>query len=189
MGTSEVLIRWMRLQAWIVDRPAHGEVVEHLETVVRESEDLVCEVVQEAADAGAADAACFGFEVEDLSDDACLPIQAAVEPGPEHLEGRAVLGEHGRCEDAGGSDFLVAARLLGGAARIPALEEEEGQGLGTRLWSRPSESPIHRSLKRLLARGVSQEGVQAGSQVRRAVNEEQEIDARAPRQRGEWDLP
>jgi len=63
----------MRLQAWIVDRPAHREVVEHLETVVRESEDLVCEVVQEAADAGAADAACFGFEVEDLSDDACLP--------------------------------------------------------------------------------------------------------------------
>ena len=62
VGTSEVLIRWMRLQAWIVDRPAHREVVEHLETVVREPEDPVCEVVEEAADAGAADPACFGFE-------------------------------------------------------------------------------------------------------------------------------
>ena len=33
-------------------------------------------------------------------------------------------------ESAGVSDFLVAARLLGGAARIPALEEEEGKDSG-----------------------------------------------------------
>jgi hypothetical protein len=38
----------MGLQAWIVDRPAHGEVVEHLKTVSSESEDPVCEVVEEA---------------------------------------------------------------------------------------------------------------------------------------------
>jgi hypothetical protein len=63
----------MGLQAWIVDRPALGEVVEHLETVSSESEGPVCEVVEEATDPGAADAACFGLEVEDLSDDACLP--------------------------------------------------------------------------------------------------------------------
>ena len=98
----------MGLQAWIVDRPTHGEVVEHLKAIAREPEDPVGEVVEEAADAGAADAACFGLKVEDLSDDACLPIQAAVEPGPERIEGRAVLGEHGHCEDAVGSDFLIS---------------------------------------------------------------------------------
>jgi hypothetical protein len=36
----EVLIRWMGLQAWIVDRPAHGEVVEHLKAVSSESEGM-----------------------------------------------------------------------------------------------------------------------------------------------------
>ena len=63
----------MGLQAWIVDRPAHGEVVEHLKAVAREPEDPVREVVEEAADAGAADAACFGLEVEDPPNDTCLP--------------------------------------------------------------------------------------------------------------------
>ncbi len=36
-----MLIRRMGLQAWVVDRPAHGEVVEHLEAVAREAEDPV----------------------------------------------------------------------------------------------------------------------------------------------------
>ena len=131
---------------------------------------------------------CFGLEVEDLSDDACLPIQAAVEPGPERIEGRAVLGEHGHCEDAIGSDFLIAARLLGGTAGIPLLQEEERQGPRTPGWSGPDKAPIHRFFERLPACGISQEGIEAGRQVHHAVDEEQEIDARAPRQRGEQDL-
>jgi hypothetical protein len=44
----------MGLQAWIFDGPAHGEVVEHLEALSRDSEYPVSEVVEEAADPGAA---------------------------------------------------------------------------------------------------------------------------------------
>ena len=147
----------MGLQARIVDRPAHGEVVEHLKAVAREPEDPVGEVVEEAADAGAADAACFGLEVEELSDDAGLPIQAAVEPGPERLEGRAVLGEHGRCEDAVGGDFLIAARLLGDPARIPLLQEEERQGRG---------APAGSVQTKVRSIGVSSACLRAGSRKR-----------------------
>src|SRR5450759_2148856 len=160
--TREVLIRWMRLEAHIVDRPAHGEVVEHLEPVAGEPEHPVCEVVEKASDAGATETTRFGFEVEDLTDDARLPIQAAVVPRAERLEGRAVLGEHRRCEDPVCGDCLIAARLLCDAARIPSLEQEEGQGRRTRLRSRPGESPIDRSLERLSPRRISQKYVQAG---------------------------
>lgn len=42
-------------------------MVERLELVAREPENSVCEIVEEAADAGAAYTARFGFEVEDLT--------------------------------------------------------------------------------------------------------------------------
>ena len=44
-------------------------------------------------------------------------------------------------------------------------------------------------LERLPACGIAHEDVEAGRQVRHAMDEEQEIDARAPRQRRERDLP
>ena len=107
----------------------------------------------------------------------------------EEAEGRSVFAEHRRREDPVGSDFLVAARLLGGAARIVRFQKEKRQRCRAPVCSCPRQGAIHRALQRLLAQGVSDESVQAGSQVRHAVDEEQEIDARAPRQRGERDLP
>ena len=77
-----MLIGRVSLEAFVFDWPAHGEVVQHLISISRESERLVGEIVEKAANAGAADAAGFGLQVEHLPDKAGLPIQAAVKPGP-----------------------------------------------------------------------------------------------------------
>lgn len=151
VGAREMLVRRMGLQARIVDRPAHGEMIEHLEPIARETEDLMREVVEEAADPRGPNTGRFRLEVEELSDDARLPVQAPVEPRSERFEGRAVLGKHRRREDAIGGDRLVATGPLGVALRIARFQEEERQRCGTCLCSGPREGAIQRSLERRAA--------------------------------------
>src|SRR4051812_29755889 len=119
---GEVRVRGDRLEADVIDRAPHREVIEDLEAVTRKLERPMRDVVEEAADAGGADTRRLGLEVELLAHDAGFPMETPVEPGAESFERGTVLRKHRRCEDAVGRDVLTAARLRGDPARIACFE-------------------------------------------------------------------
>ncbi len=55
-------------------------MVEGLKGRVAQAEDFMHRVVEEAADAGGAQADGLGFEIENLCDRAGFPVKAAVKP-------------------------------------------------------------------------------------------------------------
>src|SRR6185437_10959153 len=80
-SSGQVRVGGNRLEARVVDRASHREVIEDLEAVAGELERPMTDVVEEAADARGTDARRLGFEVELLAHDAGLPVEPPVEPG------------------------------------------------------------------------------------------------------------
>src|SRR5262249_13908942 len=122
-----MLIGRMGLQTRIFDWSTHREVVKDLITISGQPEGLVREVVEEATDAGAADAARFRFEIQHLADDTGLPIQAAVEPPTGLLDRGVRVGDVRVGYNSVGGDFLTAACVQRGFTGIRLSEQEERQ--------------------------------------------------------------
>jgi len=59
----------------VLQRDTDGEVVEALKLVLGKSQDLVNGLVEIASHPRGADTGCFGFQIQDLADHACLPKQ------------------------------------------------------------------------------------------------------------------
>ena len=55
-------------------------MVQALVTHILDAKDLVDGIVEEAADAGAADAADFRLQIKDLPDRSAFPIKTAIKP-------------------------------------------------------------------------------------------------------------
>jgi len=111
----------MGLQARVVDRTTHREVVEYLKAVALESEDVMAQVIEKAANVRAANLGCLCLEVLYLTSDPCFPIEPAVKPGVERL---AILGEH--CD----GNRLIATRLLGKIADVSFHKKKSGKEFG-----------------------------------------------------------
>src|SRR5262249_7447829 len=94
----------------VFDRDSDREVIQALEGVIAKAEDVVHGIVVETADAGAACASGFGFEIEHLSHDPRFPEQAAVERVAERSQRRVEVGNHAEAEEPVSRDVLVAAQ-------------------------------------------------------------------------------
>ena len=87
-----------------------------------ESQHLVNRIVVEAADPRGSSAGGFGFEVENLTDEAGFPVEAAVCRTATLLERRVEVGDHPQAEESVGSDVLIATEP---AREVPTIAARE----------------------------------------------------------------
>jgi hypothetical protein len=133
----------MGLQARVVDRTTHREVVEYLKAVALETEDVMAQVIEKAANVRAANLGCLCLEVLYLTSDPCFPIEPAVKRGVERLERLAILGEHCDGKRAVGGNRLIATRLLGKIADVSLHKKKERQRVRTSIGCVPQEASLH----------------------------------------------
>src|SRR6202162_5679889 len=74
------LVRGQCGEPGIVDRAAHGEVIQALPGIAADSKQRVHFVIEETADPGGAHAGSLGFKIENLPDHAALPEKMAIAP-------------------------------------------------------------------------------------------------------------
>ena len=112
-------------QPIVVDGATKRKMVEILEGVTFHSSYTVSAVVEEAANAGGAYVERFRLQVEQLADQARLPVKALVEGGTTGLEGLFELRHHGDRVDPIGGDRLAAAQTSRRTPYIALGEEVE----------------------------------------------------------------
>jgi hypothetical protein len=90
----EVEVRWKCLKARILHGTSHGEVIEALPVSVSEAETGMHGIVKEAADTSCCDPNRLGFQVEQLTNESCLPKKSWVQPRSHCPQGVLELSEH-----------------------------------------------------------------------------------------------
>ena len=83
--------------------------------------------IEEAADAGAAQAMRLGLQVEQLTDRARFPVQEPPGQRAEVGQRRLELGEHRHRERRGPGDRLIAADRDRGLLRVVRQQQEQRQ--------------------------------------------------------------
>ena len=122
---------------------SNGEMVKTLEIMVGHAENLMHGIVEEAADAGAADACGLRFQVEYLPDDAGFPEQAPIEVRPAFPDGRLEFRNHPKAEGSVSGDILAAADACCSGPDISGRQQEKWQSIGTTAWALPDEPRVH----------------------------------------------
>ena len=84
-------------------------------------------IVEEAADAGAGNARRCRFQIQDLTNQPCLPEQAAVGPVAFLIQRAGEIRDHAKAEGALAGDGLKAAQLRRFAFQIAGAQPEQGQ--------------------------------------------------------------
>ncbi len=108
-------------------RPTYGEVIKVLVTISSQAEEPVQFIVEKAADASGPHACCFGLEIEHLTEDARLPVQSLVEPGPIAAQAGFKFGDHGQGKRSIGRDVLATGDIPGHSSGVGRLKTDERQ--------------------------------------------------------------
>ena len=90
----EVEVRWKCLKARILYGTSHGEVIEALPVSVSEAETGMHGIVKEASDTSCRDPRRFRFQVEQLTNESCLPKKSWVQPRSHCPQSGFELSEH-----------------------------------------------------------------------------------------------
>src|SRR5262245_8844993 len=112
-------------QAAILDGGANGEVIQVLKLVAGQTQQVVKQVIEVAADAGGANAGGLGIEVEHLTGHAGRPGQSTIPPGVGRAQSRWEVGEHPQAEGPVRGNLLLAADGLGHTTKVAALQKEQ----------------------------------------------------------------
>ena len=98
--STDEFIRGKRREPGVFHGSTDSEVIERLKFVVPQAEEFMYRVVEEAADACAANSSCFRFQVEILADHAGFPEKVAVEPRTVGTQRLLEIGDHAETKDA-----------------------------------------------------------------------------------------
>ena len=126
-------------QPRIIDGSADGEVIKALKGIGSNTEEVVKDVVEVAADTGRTDAGSLRFQVQHMTKHPGLPEKSPIPPRAPVTDRVAKLGEHAETESAVGGDLLVAARRPGNIAEVRFGEAPKPQVLGASWRPLPEE--------------------------------------------------
>ena len=157
-------------------------MVEVLKPVALQTEQVVKDIVEVAADSRPANTSRLGFEIEDLAQDACLPVKVPIPPRPALPDRRTEVGDHPEAERTIGGDLLMATDDPRHVPEVAAGQEEERQVLRAAGRPRPLEPGAQRSPQTVVCAPVPLEQVEARRQAIDAVDEDAEMDERRPAQ-------
>src|ERR1700693_2295381 len=101
------LVRGQCGEPGIVDRAAHGEVIQALPGIVVDSKQRVHFVIEETANPGGAHAGRFRFKIKNLPEHAALPEELPVTPW--FMQSDFELRKHPQRKTRVCADILVAA--------------------------------------------------------------------------------
>ncbi len=90
----EVEVRWKCLKARILHGTSYGEVIEALPVSVSKAETGMHGIVKEASDTSCRDPSRLRFQVEQLTDQSCLPKKSWIQPRSHRPQGVLKLSEH-----------------------------------------------------------------------------------------------
>jgi hypothetical protein len=92
-----------------------------LQALALNAKQVMDSIIKVTADTRAAYPRCFGFEVENLPEDAGFPKQLAINPRP-FRQASFIFCQHAEAERAVGSDILVTGQ---GTRCIPYISRNE----------------------------------------------------------------
>ena len=170
-------------QPIVVDWSTKRKMVEILEGVTFHFSYTVGAVVEEAANAGGAYADRFRLEVEQLADQACLPVKALVEGGSAGLKGLFELRHRGDRVDPIGGDRLAAAQVGRRTPHIALGKEVEREVQRARGLANPCSLGGQMVVEVVVRRRVTDEAVEARFEALHPVDEDQQVYVRSPRER------
>jgi hypothetical protein len=90
----EVEVSSKRLETRILHGTSYGEVIETLPASVLEAETGMHGIVEEASDTSCGDPSRLRFQVEQLTNESCLPKESWVQPRSRCSQGVLELSEH-----------------------------------------------------------------------------------------------
>ena len=145
-----------------------------------DAEYLVHGLVEEAADAGAAQARRLGFEIQHLADQAGLPMKLAIAPGSLADEW-GELGEHGHRKAAVAGDGLMTARGPDHAAAVGRQQLKQRQTIGRARDALPVELGTQRMAQIAFGLAAAGQRIEAGRETLDAMHEQQRMQPRRER--------
>ena len=114
-------------------------MVQALVTRIFNAKDLVDGVVEETANAGAADAADFRLQIKNLPDRATFPIKTGIKPRTMLLKRLSEGADHSQAETSLPRDLLAAGNRCGPRSEIPLFEQIQTQRFRAALRFLPHE--------------------------------------------------
>ena len=155
-------------------------MIERLKACVAEAHDLVNRVVEEAADPRGAHTRRFGFQIQHLSDQPCLPEEPAIEPRAVLAQPGFEFRDHSQGKGALAGDVLTAAEPGSPGACVALLKQEQRQVGGTARRRSPGKVPVGRVSQPVHSCGITRQQVQARNETVHPVNEQREMNGRFP---------